>query len=136
MDFQKRIKQCERCTNRIIHRIQIGDITVAGLKAALFNLNRHIVYLEKEVAEKGVAKAVDFAKEIINSSRVQDILTGKTPIIRRQQTIKTPLSKKKKLYNPQADYLEWRDKASLEGYRVYGTASEAIRQAKGKSKIR
>jgi len=44
--------------------------------------------------------------------------------------------KKPKIKKDKASYLEWRDKASLEGYRVFGTASEAIRYAKGKSKGR
>jgi hypothetical protein len=131
MDIQKRIKQCERCGNRIKTRINNGTITVDRLKAALFNLSRHIAYLEKESTEKGVTKAISNAKELLNSSDIKDIIDSKTPIINKSNRIPKNLSKKKNYINLQAGYMHWRDNASLEGYHVPGTASEQIRYAKG-----
>jgi hypothetical protein len=131
MDIQKRIKQCERCGNRIKTRINNGTITVDGLKAALFNLSRHIAYLEKESTEKGATKAISNAEELLNSSEIKDIIDGKKPIIKKSGKTTLNDSKKKKHTNIQARYMEWRDKVSLEGYYVPGTASEQIRYTKG-----
>lgn len=135
MDVQKRIKQCDRSAKRIAHRIKTGEITISGLKAALFNLNRHIAYLEQEITKKGVAETIKHARNIISSSIVRDIINGKTQIILQQKT-KPLLPKKKKYENPHIGYLEWRDKASLESDHVPGTASEQIRHSKGMKKGR
>jgi hypothetical protein len=128
MDLQKRILQCNRCTKRILYKIQVGDITVAGLKAALFNLNRQIGCLEKEITKPDVTEAIKAAKEVIDSSKINNILDGKTFIKKKtKQKIKS-----KKLYNNSLEsYSKWRDNASLEGYHVPGTASEQIRYTKG-----
>jgi hypothetical protein len=60
----------------------------------------------------------------------QPVGMRKKPVKQRPPGKEEKISKVKK----STAYLEWRDKANLDGYRVYGTASEAIRWAKGKTK--
>ena len=73
--------------------------------------------------------------------RLADLLRKQLPLDQPGRLLKKPLKQrapakeeKKPKVKKSTSYLGWRDKANLDGYRVYGTASEVIRWAKGKMK--